>query len=102
MRTSRYIARMRFLFRRGPLHDPASGWFALLALAALAFSGLIVWNLWMFDQVAEGKALTSTATSTAPAFSQATLDLIHQVFEARASEEAKYQSGEYQYADPSQ
>ncbi|HVM59027.1 MAG TPA: hypothetical protein VMT80_01745 [Candidatus Paceibacterota bacterium] len=99
---SRYIARAKFLLRQGALRDPASGWFALLTLAGIAFAGLIVWNLWAFDRLAQGKTIGAAAASTTPVFSQATLDQIHEVFEARAAEEAKYRSGEYRYADPSQ
>lgn len=88
--------------RFGKRLDPARDWLTLLSLAGIILAGSIVWNAWAFDTVANGGVIGTSATITPPVFSTSSLDAIHAVFEHRASEEAKYVSGAYRYADPSQ
>ena len=64
--------------------------------------GIVVWNVWAFDTVANGGIIGSLATSTAPVFNQSSLDVIHTIFYNRAAEEDKYASGIYSFTDPSQ
>ena len=93
-----FLKRMR-LFSR---HDPTRDWLALLLCSGIALAGIIVWNAWMFDRVANGGVIGTRATSTPPIFNQSSLDTIHTIFDARAAEEQKYVTGEYRYIDPSQ
>ncbi|MFZ2167911.1 MAG: hypothetical protein WAV50_03535 [Minisyncoccia bacterium] len=81
--------------------DPERDWLVLLIVGALALTGIVVWNAWAFDTVANGGTIGSPATSTAPIFSQSSLEAIHTVFDNRAVEEQKYVTGDYRYADPS-
>ena len=82
--------------------NPARDWMVLLSFSAIVLVCIIVWNLWAFNTVTRGGTIGASATTTAPAFSRATLDAIHAVFTDRAEEEAKYRTGTYRYADPSQ
>jgi hypothetical protein len=82
--------------------DPARDWLVLLTLGAIALAGIVVWNVWAFDTVAQGGVIGAPASSAPPAFSRASLDAIHAVFEKRSAEEAKYETGTYRYSDPSQ
>ncbi len=84
------------------LTDPTRDWIALLTLATIAIIGIVTWNAWVFDTVASGGTLGAAASSTPPSFTQASLDSVRTVFEARAAEEAKYVSGTYKFNDPSQ
>ena len=92
-------------FRRlhaGARQDPVRDWLALLALSIVAFVGIVVWNVWAFDTVAQGGVIGEAATSTPAVFNRSSIDSIHAVFEKRAAEEAKYVTGVYRYANPSQ
>lgn len=82
--------------------DPARDWLALLTLSAIALAGIIVWNAWAFDTVANGGAIGASTTTASSVFNSASLNTIHVIFTNRAAEEAKYQTGVYNYTDPSQ
>ena len=82
--------------------DPARDWLLLLAFSTIALAGIIVWNVRAFDTVANGGTIGKLTTTTAPLFSRSSLDTIHTIFTSRAAEEAKYMTGAYRYADPSQ
>jgi len=82
--------------------DPVRDWLVLLTLSMLAFVCIVVWNVWAFDTVAQGGVIGATPSSTSPAFNRSSIDALHAVFEKRATEEEKYVTGVYRYADPSQ
>lgn len=82
--------------------DPVRDWLIMLTLSILAFASIVIWNVWAFDTVARGGVIGAAATSTPQSFNGSSLDAIHAVFKKRASEEAKYATGVYRYADPSQ
>jgi len=82
--------------------DPVRDWLGLLTLSLLVLVSIVVWNVWAFGTVAQGGVIGTNATSTPPVFSGASLDSIHVVFLERADEEAKYVTGVYRFADPSQ
>ena len=82
--------------------DPARDWLTLLTLAAIAFICIVVWNIWAFDTVASGGTIGKTVTNAPAAFSPASMNAVRAVFQMRAAEEAKYVTGVYRYADPSQ
>jgi len=96
--TTSFLQRLRYGTRLNPVRD----WLFLLTVSAVALASIIVWNIWAFDTVANGGVIGTSATSTPPVFSQSSLDTIHAIFANRASEEAKYETGTYRFADPSQ
>ena len=88
---------------RGGLYlDPVRDWLVLLILSVFAFVSIVVWNVWAFDTVAQGGVIGANATSTTPSINRSSIDAIHDIFAKRAGEEAKYVTGVYRYADPSQ
>lgn len=89
--------------RRGARMDPARDWLTLLALSAIALTGIIVWNVWAFETVTLGGAIGTVPTKTvSPSVpDRATLDAVRTLFEGRAAEKEKYSTGAYHYADPS-
>lgn len=89
-------------FQSGVRGDPVRDWLVLLTLAIFAFIAIVVWNVWAFDTVAQGGAIGAPAVTPHPVFDRASVDTINKVFEKRAAEEAKYVTGVYRYADPSQ
>ncbi|MCX6788013.1 MAG: hypothetical protein NT108_02515 [Candidatus Kaiserbacteria bacterium] len=88
--------------RGSAAQDPARDWFAVLTLASILLAGIIVWNIWAFDTVANGGVIGPAVTIAPPIFSSASLELVHQVFETHAMEESKFKTGSYRYVDPSQ
>jgi len=82
--------------------DPARDWIVALILSVIALAGIIVWNAWAFDTIANGGVIGTPSTNVQPSFNQASLDAIHTIFDSRAAEEAKYVAGVYRFADPSQ
>ena len=106
MNVSHIIGLITKHFRRRAGHDsvesPMRDWLTLLICGTIALAGIIVWNAWAFDTVANGGTIGSSATSTPAVFDKSSLDAIHNVFVNRAAEEAKYRTGVYRYADPSQ
>jgi hypothetical protein len=88
--------------RHGAREDPARDWLALVTVSLIAFVGIIVWNVWAFDTVARGGAIGTSAKVASSDSARITLDAIRAIFESRAAEQAKYSTGVYRYADPSQ
>ena len=82
--------------------DPERDWLMLLTVAMVAFVGIIVWNVWAFDTVADGGTIGAVTTKAPAVFDNSSLDTIHSIFENRAAEEAKYRTGTYRFAGPSQ
>jgi hypothetical protein len=82
--------------------DPVRDWLTLLTFAGLILAALIGWNVWIFERVASGGALGEPEETAIPSFSRSSLDTIHTIFTTREGEEAKYVSGTYRYADPSE
>ena len=97
-----FLAALSSQMRSFALIDPTRDWIALLTLATITIIGIITWNARVFDTVANGGTLGAAASSTPASFTQASLDSVRAVFDARAAEEAKYASGAYRFADPSQ
>lgn len=89
-------------FREGIPLDPVRDWIVLLISAFICFSGIVVWNMWIFDTVANGGNIGSVATSSPAVFSRSSLDAVHAIFNERSNEYVKYADGIYRYADPSQ
>jgi hypothetical protein len=89
-------------FQSGVRGDPVRDWLVLLTLSLFAFIAIVVWNAWTFGTVARGGTIGTVVTSTPAVFDRASINTIRTVFEMRAAEEAKYVTGVYRYADPSQ
>jgi hypothetical protein len=92
-----FIKRLRY----GAI-NPARDWRVLITLSAIALAGIIIWNAWAFDTVASGGVIGSVTTSSQPVFNSTSLDSIQTMFSNRATEEEKYETGTYRFADPSQ
>lgn len=97
--TGAFMSRLRFA---EVSVDPVRDWLIILTLSILAFIGLIVWNIWAFDTVSRGGVIGTNATGTPPVFDGSSMEAVRTVFSKRADEEAKYVTGVYRYADPSQ
>lgn len=89
-------------FRRSTHLDPARDWFVLMTISTIALAGIIVWNAWAFDTVANGGIIGGSVTRVPQVFTSTSLDAIHTIFTSRSQEQAKYVTGTYRYADPSQ
>lgn len=102
MNISNFINSFFSRFRSAVHFDPMRDWLVLFTLSILAFVSIVVWNAWAFDTVARGGVIGTSATSTPLIFNRSSLDAIRTVFAERAIEGAKYATGVYRYADPSQ
>lgn len=96
---SSFFERLR---RHGVHFNPSRDWFTMLTFSTILLIGIIVWNVWAFDTVAQGGVIGAPTTRTAPVFSRSSLEDIQIIFADRAIEESKYKTGVYRYADPSQ
>lgn len=82
--------------------DPVRDWLVLIISSLIVLSGIIVWNVWAFETVVSGGTIGGAKPQNTSVFNPASLDEVHAVFDQRAKEEAKYVTGVYRYADPSQ
>lgn len=98
------IPSMSSMFQRAKNRaaDPVRDWFVLISLSGIVFIAVIVWHIWAFDIVAGGGTLGSGGQNAQVPFDSSSLSAIHSIFENRATEAAKYQTGVYRFADPSQ
>lgn len=73
----------------------------MLICAVIVLAGVIVWNLWVFNTIARGGAIGSVEPNSPQVFKKSFLDDVRPIFEKRADEAKKYETGVYRYADPS-
>lgn len=92
LRNARYGERLR----------PVRDWLVILACIAALTLASAVWNAWTFVRVANGDILGGAPPALPAPFSGASLQRLQNIFDARAAEEAKYTTGAYPFADPSQ
>jgi len=97
-----YISSFFRHFKYGDRLNPVRDWLALIVSSVIVCTGIIVWNMWVFDTVAQGGVIGSVATSSLSVFDRSSLDAIDAIFANRAAEEEKYETGAYRFADPSQ
>jgi len=89
-------------FRSNAFRDPERDWMGILTISIIAFVGIVVWNIWTFETVANGGTIGTATTSPRSSFDRSSLDAIETIFSNRSAEEAKYRTGVYRYSDPSQ
>ena len=102
MKNFPFIEHLRAWLRLGDRAHPERDWFALVTVVALVLAVLVVWNLWAFDTVAGGGTIGSATSAPAPVVNRSSLDTVQKIFSDRATEESKYETGVYQFTDPSQ
>ena len=102
MKNFPFIANIRAWLRLGDRANPERDWFALMTVAALVLAIIVVWNLWAFDTVASGGTIGPATSAPAPVVNRSSLDMVQKIFSDRATEDAKYETGVYQFTDPSQ
>ncbi len=88
--------------RSGARQDPARDWIFTLIFFGIVFIAIIVWNAWAFDTVSRGGTIGVAPKNSTPAFDSSSIDAVHTVFEKRAAEEAKFDTGTYRFTDPAQ
>ncbi len=82
--------------------EPQRDWDRLCVVLVLILAMLICLSGFIFRKVSKGEVVGSAETVTAPAFSPASVESIHSLFNGRATEEKKYRTGTYRFDDPSQ
>jgi len=92
---------VRLTFKYGTKLNPTRDWNVLVTLALICFVASVIWNVWLFEQVASGAALGSPTSTVVAPLDQSTLDALTQIFADRAREQAKYTDGTYRFIDPS-
>jgi hypothetical protein len=95
------LGKLRNVFRYGDRMRPVRDWFVLLAISIMTLGVAVVWNAWLFDDVASGGTLLDAATSTPAAFSKSSLQSVEQIFQERAAEDATFASTTSNFTDPS-
>lgn len=99
---SSYLQSFASRFSYGACLAPARDWSVLLSVAAVALVLIVGWNVRAFQTVVQGGVLGVAATSSPPAISQSSIDMLRALFNEREAEEANYASGTYRFTDPSQ
>lgn len=102
MHISDLIRSVSVSVRSGARLDAVRDWLVLLTLSVLALVSIVVWNVWAFDTVAGGGTIGASTTRAPAVFNRTALEEIRVIFEDRALERAKYETGVYHFADPSQ
>lgn len=82
--------------------EPLRDWILLSAAMVLILAGIVAWNLWTFGAIIGPPSVEEPAADTRPAFSPSALNTIQDIFENRAAEEMRYETGVYSFSDPSQ
>jgi hypothetical protein len=80
---------------------PARDWFLLLWVCAFLLVASVCWNAWLFNQVTNGVVIGNPSQKPAAVFNKASVTTVQNVFTDRAAKEAQYQTGAYNFIDPS-
>jgi len=88
-------------FKYGNKLRPSRDWLVLVAVASLALVGIVIWTMFIFLSVVEGPSTTVSVKRRGVVVNNIALQKVRQIFDTRAVEQAKYESGEYTFVDPS-
>lgn len=103
MNASRHLTKLLNRTELAARVDPARDWLLVLIVAFGILLTIVGWSVWNFNiLLRDGIAPDASAVSTEPAFNKTSVEAVRIIFADRAAEEAKYVSGVYSFADPSQ
>ena len=88
------------LFTYGDRVHPTRDWLVLLGSAVVLFLLSVVWNVFLFSQIENGKPIGAVPTKPSTPDVGASVTDVQQIFQQRATEENHYQS-DYHFVDPS-
>ena len=94
-----FLSVLKKTFAYGDRLRPTRDWFVLLAAAGVLLLASMAWNVFLFNELQNGKAL---GTTSAQVSKPSTPSVVHaqDIFKQRASEEGNYQTL-YHFVDPS-
>ncbi len=87
------------IFRYGDQLKPVRDWLVLLGITSLLLILSVVWNIWLFVNSENIKAI-NTATLLDQSTASGSIPPVQAVFQERATQETDYQHT-YQFVDPS-
>ena len=88
--------------RYGTRPNPTRDWLVLLTISIMILAGIIIWNMWAFSTVVSGGVIGNSVTNTPQILNQSSFDTIRIIFKNREAEKEKYETGVYNFVDPSQ
>ncbi len=80
---------------------PARDWLVLVGVASIALTIIVVWTTFNFLRIIEGPSVMNIWQNKGSIVNNVAMQEVRQIFDTRAMEQAKYESGEYTFADPS-
>lgn len=80
---------------------PERDWFVLLWISAGLLVASIGWNAWLYHQIESGAVIGNSTVKPAAVFNKTSVTNVQNIFTDRASEEARYTTGAYNFIDPS-
>ncbi len=89
----------RFIY--GTRLRPARDWFALILLVAVALIASVAWSVYTFRATISGENSPAVLVRPGASVNRTTFERMQQIFDTRAAEQEKYQSGAYSFPDPS-
>lgn len=78
---------------------PARDWYLMVTICLVLLVAGVIWNVWVFFQIANGKSLQAITKQTG-ATALHTVTNVQNVFKSRAAERANYENT-YTFVDPS-
>lgn len=101
MTTPPFLKNLSHTFSYGTQLKPARDWIVVVSIALIILAFSIVWNIFNFRHIVAEKAAPATTNVYAPTINKTAIQSVQQLFSERASEQTKYESGAYSFADPS-
>ncbi|HEX8946618.1 MAG TPA: hypothetical protein VF829_00155 [Candidatus Paceibacterota bacterium] len=89
----------RFIY--GTRLRPARDWFVLIVATSILLVASVAWNVFVFRTTITDQATVGVPVRAGQSVNRTTLQRMQQIFNARAIEQEKYQTGAYVFRDPS-
>jgi hypothetical protein len=94
------FAKLKKVFSYGERIRPARDWYLLLSIAGILLVIGVVWNVFLFNELENGKSLQSSIPAQSHPIANSSITAVQAVFQKRATEENNYQNV-YHFVDPS-
>lgn len=80
---------------------PVRDWFVLIVVTLVVLGSGAILNVLEFKNIISNKITTPSPVSHSSALNGAAMQKVQDIFTARANRQAKYESGDYSFTDPS-
>ncbi len=87
--------------KHGNYMNPTRDWIVIISIVFVVLVVGIVWNVFAFLGAVSGPTISNTVPTKSAVLDSNAMHKVNKLFDARRTEQLKYESGAYTFSDPS-